>query len=111
MIGLLVIYSAWSLLKEAVGVLMEGTPDHIDVDEVRSAIAGLPCVLSVHDLHVWTITSGLESLSAHIVCEDRPGPEVLTEIREMLAQRFGIEHQTIQLEPAGFEEHEPLGCR
>ncbi len=110
LIGLLVIYSAWSLLREAVAVLMEGTPAHIDVAEVRAAIAGLPGVRSVHDLHVWTITSGLESLSAHVVCEGRPSTEVLTEIRELMAQRFGIDHQTIQLEPEGFEEHQPLNC-
>lgn len=110
LIGLLVIYSALSLLREAVAVLMEGTPAHIDVAEVRAAIARLPGVRSVHDLHVWTITSGLESLSAHVVCEGRPRTEVLAEIRETLTRRFGIEHQTIQLEPEGFEEHHPLNC-
>lgn len=110
LIGLLVIYSSWELLKEVVGVLMEGAPAHIDVDEVRRAIRGLPDVLSVHDLHVWTITSGLESLSAHVVVGERAADEVLTDIRRMLRERFGISHQTIQIEPDGFEEHRPLGC-
>lgn len=110
LIGLLVIYSSWGLLKEVVSVLMEGAPAHIDVDEVRSAIRGLPGVLSVHDLHVWTITSGLESLSAHVVVEDRPRDEALAEIRQMLRSRFGVSHQTIQLESANFEEHRPLDC-
>jgi len=107
LIGLLVIYSAWSLLRETVGVLMEGAPGHIDVDEVRAAILALPGVESVHDLHVWTITSGLESLSAHVVVVDRPAPEALTDIRATLRRRFRIEHQTIQLEPAGFVERRP----
>ena len=110
LIGLLVIYSAWSLLREAVAVLMEGTPNHIDIAEVRAAIGIIPGVQSVHDLHVWTITSGLESLSAHVVCEGRPRTAVLTEIRETLARRFGIDHQTIQLEPENFAEDRPLDC-
>jgi cobalt-zinc-cadmium efflux system protein len=111
LIALLVVYSAWSLLNDSVAVLMEGTPAHIDIAEVRSAIAELPGVQSVHDLHVWTITSGLESLSAHVVCSERPRTAVLTEIRETLARRFGIEHQTIQLEPEDFDEDHPLDCR
>lgn len=110
LIGVLVIYSAWSLVKEAVGVLMQGTPAHIDIAQVRAAIAAIPGVRSVHDLHVWTITSGLESLSAHVVCEDSPQTAILTEIRGMLSRKFGIDHQTIQLEPEDFGEHRPLNC-
>src|SRR5436305_9688313 len=67
LIALLVIYSAWSLLRAATGVLMEHAPAHIDVDEVQEAMAQVPGVLEVHDLHVWTITSGMESLSAHVL--------------------------------------------
>ena len=110
LIGLLVIYSSWGLLREVVSVLMEGAPAHIDVDEVRGAICDLAGVRSVHDLHVWTITSGIESMSAHVVVVDRPPAEVLTEIRGMLRERFGISHQTIQIEPDGFEEYRPLRC-
>ena len=72
LISLLVVYRAWSLLKEATGVLMEGAPAHIDVEEVHGALVQLPGVIEVHDLHVWTITSGMESISAHVVgVEDR----------------------------------------
>ncbi|MFQ5527311.1 MAG: cation diffusion facilitator family transporter [Thermoanaerobaculia bacterium] len=110
LIGALVIFSAWSLLKDAVGVLMEGTPAHIDLDVVRRAIRELPGVHSVHDLHVWTITSGMDTLSAHVVCEQTMAPELLARIRETLCQRFAIEHQTIQLEPRDFEEHQSPGC-
>ncbi len=110
LIGILVIYSAWSLLRETVAVLMEGVPGHIELDEVRSSILELPGVIGVHDLHVWTITSGVESLSAHVVVEEPYGPEVLDQIRRTMRGRFKITHQTIQLEPAGFEEHHPLAC-
>ncbi len=110
LISLLVVYSAWSLLKEATGVLMEGAPAHIDVEEVHGALVQLPGVIEVHDLHVWTITSGMESISAHVVVEDRRFDcEVLGEIRSTLHERFGIHHITVQMETAAFVEH-PAPC-
>ncbi len=99
LIALLVAWSSWALLKESVGVLMEGTPQHIDVGEVDAAIRGLTGVEQVHDLHVWTITSGRESLSAHVRVGERQRSDLLTEIRRLITERFGIEHVTIQLEP------------
>ena len=108
LISLLVIYSAWDLLRETLGVLMEGTPGHIDVGEVRDALAGVSGVVAVHDLHVWTITSGMESLSAHVVVEDEAmACTVLGRVRTTLHDRFGIDHLTIQVEPVAFAEH---GC-
>ncbi len=98
LIGLLVIFSAWSLVRDSVGVLMEGVPDHIDVGAVQREILAAPGVASLHDLHVWSITSGMESLSAHVVVEECSESDVLGEIRRRLSQRFGIEHVTIQLE-------------
>jgi cobalt-zinc-cadmium efflux system protein len=103
-IALLVIRSAWTLLGEAVAVLMEGAPPHIDVDAVRDSIIELPDVSAVHDLHVWTITSGVVSLSCHVVAPAAEPAKVLREIRELLHQRFGIDHLTIQVEPDDFEE-------
>lgn len=106
LIALLVIYSSWDLLKEATGVLMEHAPSHIDVDEVRRAMATVPGVLEVHDLHVWTITSGMESLSAHVVVrEERYGCGVLEEIRTVLHDRFGLHHMTVQMETEAFVEN------
>jgi cobalt-zinc-cadmium efflux system protein len=105
LIGALVLYSSWSLIKESVAVLMESTPRNLDVDHIRDAVIGLEGVEEVHDLHVWSITTGLESLSAHVVVTD--GVEhaaVLGSVRQMLYDRFGIDHMTIQIEPAGFEE-------
>ena len=110
LIALLVIYSAWSLLGEATRVLMESAPAHIDVEEVQDAMAGVPGVVEVHDLHVWTITSGMESLSAHVVVrEDCFDCDVLGEIRTTLHERFGIHHITVQMETEAFEEH-PAPC-
>jgi len=106
LISLLVVYSAWHLLRDTVGVLMEGAPPHIDVDEVRDCLQGLPCVLEVHDLHVWTITSGMESLSCHVVVEEGQSYcDTLTEVRSVLHDRFGIDHLTVQVEPAELVEH------
>jgi cobalt-zinc-cadmium efflux system protein len=105
LIGLLVIYSAWSLLHESVAVLMESVPRGIDIDRVRDAIAGVPGVESVHALHVWCITTGLDALSAHVVSDHRrPGHELLTDIRTTVHDQFGIHQVTIQIEPEGFEE-------
>ena len=99
MIGLLVIYSSWSLIRQSVAVLMEGAPGHINVDEVHSALLELPHVSNVHDLHVWTITSGFVALSAHITCPgDHNHDSMLSEAQHMLAERFGIGHTTIQID-------------
>ena len=106
LISLLVIYSAWHLLRETVGVLMEGTPAHIDLDQVRDTLAGLPGVTGVHDLHVWTITSGMDALSAHLVVRDGTSHRtLLSRVRGDLHDRFGIHHATVQIEPEDCEEH------
>jgi cobalt-zinc-cadmium efflux system protein len=103
-IALLVIFASWQLLRETVGVLMEAAPAHIDVEEVRRALCEPPGVLSIHDLHVWTITSGFVSLSCHVEsCHQVPDHELLAALQELLRERFGIDHVTIQIEPSGFE--------
>jgi cobalt-zinc-cadmium efflux system protein len=105
LIGLLVIYSSWRLLAESVSVLMEGAPRGIDVDEVHRAMKGVPGVLAVHDLHVWSITTGLDCLSAHVVAADgQPHAALLKALRDALHEKFGLDHLTVQIEPEGFEE-------
>ncbi len=105
LIGALVLYSSWSLVKESVAVLMESTPKNLDVDRIRDAMARLDGVDDVHDLHIWSITSGLDSLSAHVVVADHlEHAAVLRSVRQMLQEQFDIDHITIQIEPAGFEE-------
>lgn len=108
-IGVLVLYSSWSLLKETVSVLMEGAPSHIDVDQVRERILAVADVAGVSDLHVWTITSGLISLSAHVqVGGSCPHEVTLTEARRMLHETFGITHVTLQIERTDLSETEIL---
>ena len=104
LISVLVVYSSWVLLKETVAVLMESAPGHIDVDEVRNVICRIADVRSAHYLHIWTITSGMVALSVHIVVAgDRPARLVLAELREILHERFGIDHTTIQIESDQYE--------
>jgi len=107
-IGALVLYSSWQLLREAVAVLLEGAPGHIDVDEVRDCIAGINGVLAVHDLHVWTIASGMVSLSCHVVAGGDPAPPALLKsMNRLLDERFHIHHTTIQIEPEQLDRCEP----
>jgi cobalt-zinc-cadmium efflux system protein len=107
LIGALVIYASWSLVREAVMVLMEGAPGSIDVDAVRERLLRIPGVTDVHDLHVWTIAGGLVALSAHVAAE-RPPADVLRELRRDLQDAFGIAHTTIEFDPTGADGRLPL---
>jgi cobalt-zinc-cadmium efflux system protein len=100
LIGALVIHSSWTLMRESVGVLMESAPANLDVDAVRSRLMAIPGVLEVRDLHIWTITTGLVALSAHIVVETL-SPGMLQELRQELQHQFGIHHTTIQFDLPG----------
>jgi cobalt-zinc-cadmium efflux system protein len=94
----LIVRGAWQLVRESVNVLLESVPSHISLDAVRSAIAAVPGVFSVHDLHVWTVTSGMVAMSAHVVVPasaDHHG--ALEQVRAAMA-RFGIHHVTVQIE-------------
>lgn len=98
-IGLLIIPRTWSLLRDAVDVLLEATPKGMDLDEVRTHILRAAGVADVHDLHAWTITSGLNVVSAHVVLEEGADPPiVLDELCRCLSGDFDIEHSTFQLE-------------
>ena len=110
-IGLLVIYSSGSLLRETVTVLMEGAPAHIDVEEVRRTMREHRAVLGVHDLHIWTVGSEMVSLSGHIVAREGSGDgTLLREIADLLVERFGITHSTIQIEPENFQKPDSASC-
>jgi cobalt-zinc-cadmium efflux system protein len=107
LIGLLILYSSWSLVKESLSVLMQAVPKGIKIEEVRATIEDVPGVSKVHDLHVWAVTSDLFTLSAHAVVENGGNfHEVLNAIEDTLKQRFNIEHVTIQLETESREENE-----
>ncbi|MEW6336191.1 MAG: cation diffusion facilitator family transporter [Acidobacteriota bacterium] len=97
LIGALIIASSWSLLREAVAVLMEAVPGNLDLDQVRGEILSVPGVESVHDLHVWSIGSNFVALSAHV--QVRNGDlGIVWQVRRRLSERFRIEHSTIQVE-------------
>jgi cobalt-zinc-cadmium efflux system protein len=105
LVGLLIIYSSWNLIREATNVLLEGTPAHINLAAVEDAILKAEGVEEVHDLHVWTITSGREALSAHVVHSVAASPpELLRSLRVRLREEFGFDHLTIQMETADFED-------
>ena len=98
-IGLFIIPRTWTLLRQATDILLEATPSHIDIDEVERVIRAVAGVLDVHDLHVWTLTSGKYAMSGHVQVADlSAGNEVLRRLHALLHERFGIEHTTIQLE-------------
>ena len=100
-IALLVLASAWGVLRDASGILLEAAPAGLDVAQLGNAMAGHPGVVGVHDLHVWTITSGFPSLSAHVVVE--PGAdchEIRAELEGLLRERFALDHTTLQVEHA-----------
>ncbi|MCG7844947.1 MAG: cation diffusion facilitator family transporter, partial [Methanomassiliicoccales archaeon] len=100
-IALVILVSAYRLISQSVSILLEAVPSHIDVKEVEDAINSVEGVTGVHDLHVWTITSGVYSLSGHVVVQDRQVSScspVLRKIEEVLEHRFKIEHTTIQIE-------------
>jgi cobalt-zinc-cadmium efflux system protein len=104
-ISLLIIFSSWRLIRESINVLLEGTPAHINLAAVEEAILRTSGVEDVHDLHVWTITSGREALSAHVIHgETISQPELLKELRTKLHDRFGVDHLTIQMETPDFED-------
>jgi cobalt-zinc-cadmium efflux system protein len=104
-IGLLIVWSSWHLIRDATNVLLEGTPAHINLAAVEEAILETDGVSDVHDLHVWTITSGREALSAHVIhAYSISQPNLLKELRAKLLDRFGVDHLTIQMETADFED-------
>jgi cobalt-zinc-cadmium efflux system protein len=114
-IGLMIVPRTWRLLREALDVLLEAAPKDVDMAEVRSHILAVPGVEALHDLHVWTITSGLPVLSAHVVVQekvlDAVGHEkMLHELQTCLGDHFDVEHCTFQLEPAGHAAHEIKLC-
>jgi cobalt-zinc-cadmium efflux system protein len=105
LIGILIVWSSWRLIRESTNVLLEGTPAHINLAAVEDSILHTDGVANVHDLHVWTITSGREALSAHVIhAYEVSQPELLKELRAKLYDRFGVDHLTIQMETPDFED-------
>lgn len=105
-IGLWVLPRTWTLLKASMHVLLEGVPEGLGIDEINKAIAGIPGVASVHDLHVWSITSGKASLTVHVVQGDDvvDSQALLVAIRQLIARKYDIHHATVQLETTPCEQ-------
>jgi cobalt-zinc-cadmium efflux system protein len=98
-IAALILFSSWTLIREAVDVLMEAVPRHVDLDELRRVLEAVAGALEVHDLHVWSLTTGRCALSAHAVVDDGAASDrILAEMTDRVAERFDIQHVTIQLE-------------
>ena len=99
LVSILIIRGAWVLFKESSHILLEGTPKGIDLDAVEKCICSNEKVISVHDLHAWTLTQGFEALSAHVLVENMENSEnILSELKQELSKKFDISHVTLQLE-------------
>jgi len=106
-VSLLILRGAWGVTKMAVHILMEGTPHAIDAQEVQRSLLGIEGVLDVHDLHIWTIASGLDSLSCHLLVEDAAdGQSILQQAIVCLEEQYGIEHATVQIETSALKHPE-----
>ncbi len=113
-IAVAILPRSFALLRDAVEVLLEAAPRHLDLDDVRQHLHRVPGVVDVHDLHAWTITSGMPSLSAHVTVSDAVLEEqgiggLLDEVSGCLAEHFALDHVTVQIEPESHREHEDLG--
>jgi cobalt-zinc-cadmium efflux system protein len=111
LVAAMILPRTWTLLREATDVLLEAVPKGTDLAAIRQHILDTPGVLDAHDLHVWTLTSGMPVLSVHVVVDetvlaDNSGGKVLDALGECLAHHFDVEHCTFQLEPAGHADHE-----
>jgi cobalt-zinc-cadmium efflux system protein len=110
-IALMILPRAWHLLREVVDVLLEATPKGVEVSMIREHILSVAGVVAVHDIHIWTITSGVPVFSAHVVVEDevlsaKGADQILDKLTTCLGSHFDTEHCTFQLEPASHYEHE-----
>ena len=106
-IGLFILPRTWILLREAIGVLLEGTPAGVNLAAIREMVTQLRGVKEMHDLHVWSLTSGVNAMSAHVVIvHDSMHNEVLTAIHDVITENFNIAHVTVQIERIGWRECE-----
>ena len=111
-IGLLILASSWSLLRDSTNILLEATPRGIDAEEVGRKMAGAEGVIEVHDLHIWTITSGFLALSAHVLVGRREDCHARRrDLEALLASEYGISHTTLQVDHLGEHEGEMHGSR
>lgn len=102
-VAVLMVVGAWPLVREAVTILMEGTPRGLSLMDVERAMSAVPGVRGVHDLHIWSLTTGMDAVSGHVLVDDpSEGQRVLEDLGELLSTRFGIGHVTLQVETEEF---------
>jgi cobalt-zinc-cadmium efflux system protein len=111
-VGVLILFSSWILIRDAVDILLEGTPAHVNIVSLQTQLKEIPGVSSVHDLHVWTLTSGMIAMSSHVVMTDDSFSHgaVLSEVRALAKERFKIDHTTVQIEDANTNEQVMESC-
>jgi cobalt-zinc-cadmium efflux system protein len=110
-VAVLILFSAWILIRDAVDILLEGAPSHINLKSLKDHIVAASGVHSVHDLHVWTLTSGVVAMSCHVVVErEASQPDVLSRVCGIAEERFRIGHTTVQIEPADLGEGGSDSC-
>jgi cobalt-zinc-cadmium efflux system protein len=106
-IGLFILPRTWALLKDAVGILLEGTPSDISVDAIREGVSKLPGVQGVHDLHVWVLTSGMNAMSLHVVrSPDADHDRLLARVQQLITANFNVQHVTVQVESDESAHHQ-----
>lgn len=113
LIGILILWNAWGILRQTIHILLESTPESINVDSVVEDLTKVEGVQSVHDLHIWSINENLQMLSAHIVTNDiqiSQTASIQKDINEILAHKYNIQHATLQLECQGHGHHNMLYC-
>ncbi len=111
LVGALILYSSWRLVRDSVDILLEGTPGHIDLESVKRELCKVAGVESIHDLHVWTLTSGLHAMSCHaVLCGREDGHRILEELSCIVRSKFKVDHTTIQLEEVNLQHQEMNSC-
>ncbi|EML6320021.1 cation diffusion facilitator family transporter [Bacillus cereus] len=111
LVSILVIISGWRVTRDTVHILMEGAPQHINVEEVKSTLLNIPIVKEVHDLHIWSVTSDFQVLTCHLIIKGNETQSVLKEATYVLKEKFHVEHVTIQVEIDGEFNHDDTTCK
>jgi cobalt-zinc-cadmium efflux system protein len=111
-VGILILSSSWVLIRDAVDILLEGTPSHVNIVSLKGDLRKIRGVESVHDLHVWTLTSGVLAMSCHVVMAEESSSRnvLLGEVNELARKRFRIDHTTVQIEESGSKESGMDSC-
>lgn len=111
LVSILVIISGWRVTRDTVHILMEGAPQHIDVEEVKNTLLNITIVKEVHDLHIWSVTSDFQVLTCHLIIEGNETQSVLKKATDVLKKKFHVEHVTIQVEIEGEFNYSEITCK